>query len=186
MSNLIALLNRKVISIPEHNIIIYGNWVHKYKGQKNWEGQALSEEPMVAISFLECDNQIEWGRSERNSNKGLGIEINIHKCDNTGLDVRFVHTFNHGYSHHRSEIENENYFPSIFTGNTTAGKISLFCDFEGNPKLKLYCLFIPSKITKIVRNGIWHIKREYLHLIDDGFIDIFQYGRKGIISKYEK
>ena len=180
------LLNRKVISIPEHNVVIDGNWVNKYKNQKFWEGQAFSEEPMVAISFLECDNQIVWARSERNKNKSLLIEIRLMNNDNTGLNVTFCSDFNGGYFQYSSQIENVNYYPSILVGDTTAGKISLFCTFEGNPKYKLYCLLIPSEITKIVRNGIWHIKKQHLSLIDDDYIGIFQYGRKGIINKYEK
>jgi len=184
MSNLITLLNRKVIDIPDHDIIIDGNWVNKIKNQKNWEGQAFSEEPMVAIPFLEHDNGIIWVRSARNRNKNLDIGITIQNVNiNPGLEVSFSANFNDGYLYWNSEIANVNYLPSIYTGNITAGKISLFCDFEGNPRLKIYCLFLPSEMTKIARNGIWHIKKKYLNLIDDAFIDIFQYGRKGFINK---
>jgi hypothetical protein len=177
------LLNKQVINIPGQNIIIDGNWTNKYKDQKRWEGQAFSEEPMVSITFLECGKKLFWVKSERNNNKNHNITVAIFNYDKTGLDVQFNYTFNYGNFYSQSKIEDINYFPIICTNNTTAGKLTLFCDFEGNPKLKLYCLFIPSKIIKIKRRGIWHIKKEYLSLIDNNFFEIFQYGKNGVINE---
>jgi len=157
------------------NISIDGNWIDKYKNQKRWEGQALCDEPVVSITFLEFNNKIIWVKSERNNNINHNIKLSLINYDNTGLDIQFNYSFNHGINYMRSRIEDINYFPIINIKNSIAGKITLFCDFDGNPKLKLYYLFVPSKIIKIKRSGIWHIKKEYLELIDDYFIDIFQY-----------
>jgi len=177
------LLNRTVINFLDRNININGNWVNKYESQKRWEGQALSEEPMVSISFLECGNKITWVKSERNSERNHEINISIFNYDNIELDVQFNYRFNHGGAYFRSRIENINYFPKMYVGNISIGKISLICHFEGKPELKLYCLFVPLQIIKIGRNGIWHIRKANLNLIDNSFLSIFQYGRKGIINQ---
>jgi hypothetical protein len=171
------LLNHKVFNNPNDKVSVSGEWINN-KTPK-WKGAALSESPMVSVSFLEIDNEINWVKSERSSMNIHEIEINIFNYDNIGLDIQYNYFFNHGFNYYRSQIKSKNYLPYIFTGDIEAGTIYLFSSLEGEPKLNLFILYIPSEITKISRNGIWHIKDNYKDTIDEKFINIFQNGRKG-------
>jgi hypothetical protein len=173
------LINRKILDLPNNIINISGDWIDN-KTPK-WEGQAHSEEPIIAISFFEYDNKIEWIKSKKSNDIFQKILINIFNYDKYGLDIQFNYNIGNSGLYYRSKIETINYLPNINTGNVKSGIISLLCSFNGNPKLNLYVAFLPSKTVQVGRNGIWHIKKSYIENIENEFIDILLYGRKGFL-----
>lgn len=172
------LNNCKILETLNHQITITGEWIKNKKSR--WEGFAISDVPMVSISFLEITNKnTTWLKSERSNSNQHEIHINLYNYDSTGLDIQFSYYFNKSIDYYRSEINSVDYLPNIFTGNLEAGTIILFSRLEGKPLLNLYILFIPMNMVKTGRNGIWHLKDKFILQLNQSFIGILQNGRKG-------
>jgi hypothetical protein len=170
-------MESQVINIDKSIINIKGNWVSN-KTLK-WVGNAYSDSKLVSISFLNYKSTFEWVKSNVPTDNYHNIVINLFNYDNIGFDIQFSYSIGGGVNRIRTKIKDIEYKPNILLNKLNVGEIKLLTIFEGQPEIKLYVLFIPLEYAKVGRNKLWHIRDQYLDVIDEKYLDILRFGRKG-------
>jgi hypothetical protein len=162
------------INAPE--LTLKGEWLDK--SIPTWEGTIEFTEPLFSISFLQYGESVHWVKSDNEKSNGHRIWIKLFCDDKLSRDVQFAFNFNNSVGRIWTKVESLNDRPTIHS-KCIVGHICLIAHMKGEPEIKLHALFIPRSLTKVGRNGLWHVKDELLDNVDNDYKKILRYGRAG-------
>jgi hypothetical protein len=170
---------KELFKISNPQLSIAGEWLSNTSHE--WKGEIEYVEPLFSISFLESADSIKWIKSDNEKTNGHRIGIKLFRQINQN-EVQFSFNFNNSVDRMWTIPNLPNDKPIIYN-KCDIGKICLIAEMNGNPNLKLYALFIPRSITKIGKNGLWHLKEELLEDVPNSYKDILRFGRTGKLMK---
>jgi hypothetical protein len=157
---------------------IEGSWVKKRWW--DWNGIAVADAPIVAVSILHVKNRIEWARSEKNKINSLDIRLLLGGYDSIGKDVQVGFSMGDNGPRWRTILDDPEHPPIIApVRDVLIGKPFLFCASFGTPKIELWGLLIFRDQVVGARNGLWHIKEAYRSSLSPEWLKILTVGRSG-------
>ena len=137
-------------------VVISGSWSTPSKSL--WEGVATANEPIVAVAFLRCQKQIDWGCSWRSNEPAIATRVSVSGHANSAF-VQVVFSIKGGGSRWTSTLPSPTYRPEIpATASVETGTVALLARIEGDPIIDLLGLFLAKSDTIGGRNHIWHIR----------------------------
>ena len=173
-----SIINTDLSFFKKLNINISGSW--KDVARNDWEGTAISTEPLVALSILKIENKYEWCKSERGSLDGQPIRLLLSPYDSHSPDVKINFSVGRGHVISGCIMPEKRYQPPLLLKNViTTGHIEKTFFIEGSKNVELYSLFLAASDVKVGRNGLWHIRDEYKNKLLEPFDTILTFGRNG-------
>ncbi|MBI3417480.1 MAG: hypothetical protein HY043_19490 [Verrucomicrobia bacterium] len=159
-------------------VTVSGAWLPSPK--RDWQGLIQSSQGVVGISFISAGSHTEWCKSDRGNTEGLEARVMLGNYDSLGLDVQVNFSIGNNGPRWRTLVESDTYLPKIFASKTfLTGSLIQFARVEAKPLIELKALFLARCDVKVGRNGVWHLRKEFLKFFPESLQKIFTYGRSG-------
>ena len=164
--------------VTELEVTVTGAWLPSPK--RDWQGLIQSSEAVVGISFISVGSHTEWSKSDRGSTEGLETSVMLGNYDSFGLDVQVNFSIGNNGRRWRTVVGSETYLPKIIAPNTfLTGSLIEFARVEAKPSIELKALVLARCDVKVGRNGIWHLRNEFLGFLPEMLQKILTRGRSG-------
>jgi hypothetical protein len=177
-----TLFDTKLNFTKKISVRITGSWQEGTRRQ--WQGLAVSSEPVVVLNLSRACNKIEWSKSERGNPEGQEVRLILSPYDKDKNDVQVRFIVGWGVAEYSCITLSDTYLPEIlFNKEITTGEIVKMFLVEGNKTIEFYALFLAASDVEVGRNGLWHVRKKYQKLLPRPFDKILTYGRSGKIQQ---
>jgi len=176
-------LNKYLSSLSKIKLDLSGNWKILSNVGKEWQGVITSEQPVVAITFMQVGNHVKWVKSERNNSEQLSVRFSFVKDNPNDKNMQMNYVVGDSADRCWTEVSSENYLSVLSNKNTfNTGEIRLLLVVDGSPKIELFSLFIQCGEIKIGRKGLWRLKDSIGESLVNPMKDILMCGRTGELN----
>jgi hypothetical protein len=166
-------------------VYISGEWAASPKLQ--WDGSTISDEPIVAVSFLRWEGHVEWCLSERPSGNTIQVRLGLTADDKNRLHVQVFCSFGGGSRRWGMLLSSSEYTPEIpFIGYITTGRVVRIWRIEGKPSIDFLALFLARRDVKSGRAGMWHLRPRLRDGLPPQLWTPLTYGRTGTFDESEQ
>jgi hypothetical protein len=170
-------------NLSELEVSITGQWSPAPK--RDWQGAAVSSEPIVGLAMMETESGCEWCLSGHTTARNLALRVALFPYEKVGLDVQVNFSVGNtdGHVRGRSAVASPAYVPSLECPRSVrSGQVFTLAKLAGKPSVVLKALFLARCDIRTSRNGIWHIATDFEAGLPAPFRKMLCCGRKGTIS----
>jgi hypothetical protein len=173
----------KVPTAKEIEISITGGQeTHPTAGYRRWGGMAVSTEPIVGMGIIETEHAYSWVRSSnRESSLEMGILFSPYDASGKNISVSFA--MGDSVVCDSCTVLSRQTEPNPLPGQYESGAVICFAQIQSERPFVLHALFLAKTDVQFERNGIWHLKPEHVHALDEAWRKAMVFGRNGIIQK---
>jgi len=149
---------------------------------RDWVGHLKSVVPFVSISLFETSNQITWCQSNNRAELESEVCVYVRESKDPKKALLIYSSGRHSGLNRYVTFPSPNYLPKIHSGTFETGQVIQIASCESVPKVTLSVLTLTRSDVKSGRNGIWHIREEFVPLLKPPWSEILVRGRNGSFS----
>jgi len=148
--------------------------------RRDWRGLAVSEEPVVAVTFVSSSDCIEWCKSKRPQPQGQSVRLLLGHYDSEGVDVQVNFSVGESGPRTRTTVTSAEYRPIVAAPIVgRSGRMIPFATVEGSRRVDLGILFVARTHVRVGRNGLWQVRPDVAERLPESIAYLLTHSRTG-------
>lgn len=147
-------------------------------GQRRWNGSAVAEEPIVAMTILAAGRKRTWVKAAQPESK-ISMSLQLSSYDDGHRDVQVAAEVGGDFVYSRSLLAAREQTFRVEPGSCRTGGPTLLAVIEGAPRIEIYAFFIARSDVKFGRNRLWHLRPTLAEAVEEPLRSVLTRGRTG-------
>jgi hypothetical protein len=146
---------------------------------RQWIGELVATEPIVALVVNVTGQSVSWARSSHRARTTLPVRIVFSPIDEGGKDITVSFGVDDAVAYGRTVVDSALTYPAPRPQQFVTGELANIGTIHGLPACQLVVLIMVRSDAKSVRNGAWHAGAKQIVGVDEPWHRILTYGRAG-------